>query len=81
MLHQLFSKSRCCWPNLQIIDLPSQPYERERGKGEDGMGWKERVETGEGEEEESFLIAVIFFYIKDNTISKGICESIFTRKK
>lgn len=34
-----------------------------------------------GEEEESSLVAAIFFFIKDNTISKGICESIFTRKK
>lgn len=51
------------------------------GNGEEGVGWKERVETGEGEEEESSLVAAIFFFIKDNTISKGICESIFTRKK
>lgn len=34
------------------------------GKGEDGVGWKERVETGEGEEEESSLIVAIFFFYK-----------------
>lgn len=65
----------------RFIDLPSQPYERERGKWRGGSGMEGKSRDRGGEEEESSLVAAIFFFIKDNTISKGICESIFTRKK